>query len=284
MRYIWTIVVTLFVTVPMHRLEAKTYFIHADHLNTPQMMTDENQDVVWKADYNPFGEATVDEDPDGDGKMVTNNLRFPGQYFDEETGLHYNKHRYYDPGIGRYITSDPIGLDGGLNTYGYVSGNPIRYTDPTGEAICGGICIGVGLGILALWNYYDTLNDVVDTAETLSDECSTAGDKFGALAFLALGIVDPTPGNLGKRLGKNIDWKFGKHKKETKWQNQMKKRGWSEQQISEAIENGQQFKAENLINKGNSATRYIHPRTGKSVVVDDVTDEIIHVGGEGFRY
>ena len=57
---------------------------------------------------------------------------FPGQYYDQETGLHYNYFRYYDPSTGRYITSDPIGLAGGLNTYGYVYSNPLVYFDPDG--------------------------------------------------------------------------------------------------------------------------------------------------------
>jgi len=68
---------------------------------------------------------------DGDG-TIENPLRFAGQYYDSETGLHYNYFRYYDPTTGRYLTSDPIGLDGGLNTYLYAEGNPLRYIDPLG--------------------------------------------------------------------------------------------------------------------------------------------------------
>ena len=63
---------------------------------------------------------------------VTVNLRLPGQYYDAETGLHYNVFRDYDPSLGRYLESDPIGLDGGLNTYAYVEGNPLLYIDPLG--------------------------------------------------------------------------------------------------------------------------------------------------------
>ncbi|MGH8488494.1 MAG: RHS repeat-associated core domain-containing protein, partial [Gammaproteobacteria bacterium] len=80
-------------------------------------------------DYRPFGEATLTKD------NVTFNLRFPGQYYDSETGLHYNYFRDYDPTIGRYIQSDPIGLDGGLNPYLYANANPLRYTDPTGQFV-----------------------------------------------------------------------------------------------------------------------------------------------------
>ena len=102
------------------------FYVHNDHLGTPQVITDDNQTVVWKADYDPFGKATVTTE------TITNNVRFPGQYFDGETGLHYNYYRYYDPRTGRYITSDSIGLGGGLNTYGYVGGNPLSFIDPLG--------------------------------------------------------------------------------------------------------------------------------------------------------
>jgi len=110
----------------------RVYYFHNDHLGTPQAMSDATGRKVWEAEYEPFGKATVNEDPDGDGRLVTNNLRFPGQYFDAETGLHYNYFRDYDPETGRYLTPDPIGLAGGLNQYNYVMNNPVNFIDPSG--------------------------------------------------------------------------------------------------------------------------------------------------------
>jgi RHS repeat-associated protein len=103
------------------------YYYHTDHLGTPQFLTDSIQTVAWQANYDPSGRAMVVT------QGVVNNLRFPGQYFEQETGLHYNYYRDYDPTLGRYIQSDPIGLEGGLNTYGYAFQNPLRFADPTGE-------------------------------------------------------------------------------------------------------------------------------------------------------
>jgi RHS repeat-associated protein len=101
-------------------------YLHADHLGTPQAMTDANAQVLWWRDQTPFGQTVAE------GGFSVNPLRFPGQYADVESGLAYNYFRDYDPALGRYIQSDPIGLGGGLNTYGYVGGNPVSYVDPTG--------------------------------------------------------------------------------------------------------------------------------------------------------
>ena len=97
-------------------------YYHTDHLGTPILMTNDAGQVVWQAEYLPFGEmASLNEDVDGDGMPVVNNLRFPGQYFDQETDLHYNMARTYYPNIGRYAEADPIGLDWGEGTVEHIA-------------------------------------------------------------------------------------------------------------------------------------------------------------------
>jgi RHS repeat-associated protein len=102
------------------------YYFHNDHLGTPQRMTDATANLKWDVDYKPFGEVAFNV------LQMAQPFRFPGQYKDQLFNIHYNYQRYYDPSLGRYITSDPIGLAGGLNTYGYVGGDPINLVDPAG--------------------------------------------------------------------------------------------------------------------------------------------------------
>ena len=109
------------------------FYVHADHLGTPRRITRPSDSaIVWRWDSDPFGTDAPNQDPDGDSTPFTYNLRFPGQYFDAETGLNYNYFRDYDPAIGRYVESDPIGLRGGLNTYAYLRSNPLWSIDPFG--------------------------------------------------------------------------------------------------------------------------------------------------------
>jgi RHS repeat-associated protein len=104
----------------------KIYYVHADHLGTSQILTDKDGKQIWTMQAEAFGNTTPKTD-----NTITNNLRFPGQYFDEETQTHYNYFRDYSPITGRYVESDPIGLNGGMNSYGYVN-NPLVFLDPMG--------------------------------------------------------------------------------------------------------------------------------------------------------
>jgi RHS repeat-associated protein len=104
-------------------------YLHPDHLNTSRLATNENQTPVWKWQSDAFGVGEAEDDPDQDGHLTTVNLRFPGQYFDEESGLNYNYFRYYQAETGRYTQSDPIGLNGGWNTFAYVGGRPLQFSD-----------------------------------------------------------------------------------------------------------------------------------------------------------
>ncbi|MGJ7492231.1 RHS repeat-associated core domain-containing protein, partial [Variovorax sp. ZT4R33] len=114
------------------------YAITADHLNTPRRATWPDGDLRWQWGYSAFG----DEQPTVADRRFNKttplesdfgiNLRYPGQYFDAESNLHYNGFRTYNPNVGRYTQGDPIGLDGGWNRFGYVDSNPLSYVDPEG--------------------------------------------------------------------------------------------------------------------------------------------------------
>ena len=107
-------------------LKAAPFYYQLDHLGTPQELTDYSGEIMWSAKYRAYGNLAA-----LDVNEIDNPLRFQGQYFDAETGLHYNRHRYYNPGTGRFLTPDPIKLAGGLNSYQYVP-NPTGWVDPLG--------------------------------------------------------------------------------------------------------------------------------------------------------
>jgi RHS repeat-associated protein len=119
---------------------SRPYTIEADALGTPRTVIDPTRGslgtVVWRWELTgeAFGSDKPNEDPDGDGTAFVLDMRFPGQQYDSASGFNYNYFRDYDASIGRYVQSDPIGLAGGVSTYGYVVGNPFRWIDLFGLA------------------------------------------------------------------------------------------------------------------------------------------------------
>ena len=125
-----------------------TYYVHTDHLHRPVKMSDASKVMQWSAEYQPWGAVQSLSGP------LSLDLRFPGQWFQLEAGLHYNWHRHYDPSLGRYTQPDPLGFVDGPSVYGYVKQNPMKHVDPKGRSLsqedkelitCGMALIGVQL-------------------------------------------------------------------------------------------------------------------------------------------
>jgi RHS repeat-associated protein len=140
-------------TAATYVYSAAIHYAYADQIDTVRAITKASDNKLrWRWDgADPFGMAAANSNPSALG-VLTYNPRFPGQVLDQETGLHYNWHRDYDPQVGRYVQSDPIGLAGGVNTFGYVGGNPASLTDPSGRfvpVIVGGIIAADATGAIA---------------------------------------------------------------------------------------------------------------------------------------
>jgi RHS repeat-associated protein len=122
------------------------YYVHADHLGAPRMVTQPSSNkIAWRWDTDPFGTVAPNQNPAGLGTFIYN-LRYPGQYYDSETGLGQNYFRDYDPLVGRYLESDPMGLDAGINTYTFVADAPVGSIDPYGL-----------LSVVEEWNFAQSI-------------------------------------------------------------------------------------------------------------------------------
>ncbi|HIE5948340.1 TPA: RHS repeat domain-containing protein, partial [Burkholderia cepacia] len=163
-----------------------------DHLGTPQELTDEQSEIAWSAEYRAWGVVKEALHKASDGRVeLRNPIRFQGQYHDQETGLHYNRHRYYDPNSGRFISKDPIGIEGGINVYAYVK-NPIVWIDPLGLQATGPALLGMG-------HLYRS--DILPTIPRMTQNSSLSG---------VLGEVSnfpwPAPQLPGEWIGVNVPW------------------------------------------------------------------------------
>jgi len=254
---------------------------HTDALGSPVAVSNESGVVVERTAYEPYGWAANRASRSGPG--------YTGHHEDAATGLVYMQQRYYDPLAGRFLSVDPVTAYGdpvgAFNRYWYANSNPYKFTDPDGRQSkenCDEAC--------QIREQYEKdfgrKSEQAKTARSVAEGASTAGDVAETI-YIATLPVPVKVGLLGRvgKFFKNLVKPAGKiaPKVGSKILKQMGPRGWTQEAIDEAVTSGKQFKA---INKatGNPATRYVNPNTGQSVVVDNVTGDVIHVGGPGFKY
>ena len=199
------------------------YFVRVDHIGRPVFATNATGAKVWTAAYSPFGGVTATT-----GTPLA--LRFPGQWFQSESGLHQNWMRDYDPTTGRYLQADPLGLVDGASVYGYAGQNPGRNADPTGQcfgplAFMMPTCAGAVSGV-AIFLFYEYVFD--DGCWTWSELAAAAanGAAFGALGGFyagaaggaaaggaAGGTAGGTADDIARGLGANKEWTLGQGKR-----------------------------------------------------------------------
>jgi RHS repeat-associated protein len=248
-------------------------YLHHDQQGSTRMLTSATGKAEATYTYDAYGLAS------GTTGTATTPLGYDGQYTSSDTGLIYLRARTYDPSTAQFFSRDSLAAVTS-EPYAYARDNPANLGDPSG------LIFGipgtpsweeVGEGI-AGWGDQVTLGATRWIREELGinniDACSDAY-QTGGLAGLVTGVLIPGEGEeeIGAA-GASIGAKIAR---------QMETRGWTEDEIREAIASGEQVRAVNKAT-GNPATRYVNPKTGQSVVVDDVTKEVIHVGGPGFKY
>ncbi len=246
-------------------------YLHHDQSGSTRLLTGSTGTVTGKCTYSPYGTPTCEG-------ASTTPLGWDGQYTSSDTGLVYMRARVYDPATAQFLSRDPLAAVSG-EPYSYAGDNPLNNSDPTGLLF--GISLPspeeIGEGI-AGWGDTVTLGATNWAREELGinniNACSSAY-QAGGYAGLATAALIPGEGEaeIGAE-GISISAKIAR---------QMETRGWTEEAIQEAMDSGEQVRAVNKAT-GNPATRYINPTTGQSVVVDDVTREVIQVGAPGFRF
>ncbi len=153
------------------------YYIEPDMLGTPRVVLNPTTgQAVWRWDLTgeAFGDTEPSQDPDGDGQAFVFDMRFPGQRFDAATGMSYNYFRDYESATGRYPQSDPIGLRGGVSTYGYASQRPLNLFDPNGLLAFGPTC-NAQMRAAIIQAVVELSNEITNKAKSVTQNCEKGG-------------------------------------------------------------------------------------------------------------
>lgn len=277
---------------------------HFNQVGSTLALTNDGGSVTDRYGYSPFG-AVTEHTGTTDSPFL-----FNGEFgvMTDANGLNYMRARYYNCRLMRFCNADPIGFNGGLNWHMFCGNNPVSIVDPFG--LCEGktvIMEAVYVHATRIWNSAmealwlpiqvlgTGMAQIRRDTQTVAREVSQLDPLLGRaveitpdivatiiaarIAVLAEGAVAAET-----EAGGAARWIWSQDKGVAKSIRQMDQRGWTPQQVTEAIQSGQKVPAQNLVNPGNPAVRYINPSTGQSVVQDTVTKEIIHFGGPGFKY
>ncbi|OZN07749.1 RHS element protein, partial [Escherichia coli] len=163
---------------PEYTPARKVHLYHCDHRGLPLALISEDGNTAWSGEYDEWGNLLNEENP----HHLHQPYRLPGQQHDEESGLYYNRHRYYDPLQGRYIIQDPIGLAGGINPYSYVMNNPVQWIDPLGLAHTSGKWKDCGKGCRIRID-----GDAVGDGRHLHWECKNGSGVMGEFGGMSHG-------------------------------------------------------------------------------------------------
>ncbi|HKT81619.1 MAG TPA: RHS repeat-associated core domain-containing protein [Vicinamibacterales bacterium] len=246
-----------------------------DALGTTLALTDSSGSLQTEYSYEPFGRSTAT------GASSSNSALFTGREEDTAT-LNYLRARFSHSGLSRFIAEDPLEFGGGdVNLHVYASDSPLNWIDPLGLRTSMVAPPGSACNRKNPWAMALTCNPVLAAGiGPLLGVFASAGAGAAGAAGAGDGAASAAAGegsgeSAGARAVKSLSKKI---------QRDLGKRGWTRESIEEAIDRGRSVDAPNKPNPGNGATRYIHPETGKSVVVDNTTGEVIHIGGPGFGY
>ena len=318
------VLISMLVSLPAHAdlVEPDTEYLvfhHRDVLGTAIATTDSNGNVVHHTSTTPYGRDLGRRADDGQGfsdnayPSSRSGEGYTGHVNDRQLELTYMRARFYDPVLGRFLSNDPVGFTSenptSFNRYAYANNSPYRFVDPDGRQSRDANWEAAGIDQPGN-PVADKAAEIASTASAgvdLVDDIATdpltyvpgaAGAKAGAAG---IGWFGRMKGKFGKTDIPNgptsasatagaqaaetaTSWSLGPGKSPEKWARQMEKRGWTQSQISEALARGETFSATNNLNPANGATRYVHPSTGRSVVIDNANQQVIHVGGDGFNY
>ncbi|EPY1675420.1 RHS repeat-associated core domain-containing protein, partial [Salmonella enterica subsp. enterica] len=173
---------------PEYTPQRKIHLYHCDQRGLPLALITPDNTVAWRGEYDEWGNLSGEENPEHLEQLI----RLPGQQYDEESGLYYNRHRYYNPGQGRYITQDPIGLKGGWNFYKYPL-NPVNSTDPLG---LDSFCVNDLTGSIGGTNWGASAESLMtnlppeDVPAALHDHATGAGGWNPGAEYVKLWSVD----------------------------------------------------------------------------------------------